>query len=113
MIPHKNSSSRLQQVICSCNSYRQRKLSKIKKQKNCSQLKEQEKNSCKINDKTDINKSPDEAFKTLVIKILIELKKRIEVQSENFNKELENTKKTQSEMNSSISEIKRKNKWKE
>ena len=42
----------------------------------------------------------------MVIKILTELGKIIDVKSERFNKELENKKKTQSEVNNSIAEIK-------
>ena len=39
---------------------------------------------------------PKKEFKALVIKLLIELRKIIDEHSENFNKELENIKKSQS-----------------
>ena len=58
------------------NSQRQRKLSKMKKQKNHSQLKEQEKIPEK---KKQIKNLPDKEFKTLVIKILTELGKIVDV----------------------------------
>ena len=67
MLPHKSSPSRLQEVTVSPNSYRQRKLSKMKRQRNCSQSKEQKKSHEKINDKTDINNLSDEEFKALAI----------------------------------------------
>ena len=78
----------------------------MKRQRNSSQLKEQEKNPEKINNETEINNLPNKQFKTLVIKMLTELRKRIDVNSEHFNKELENMIKIQSEMNTSVAEIK-------
>ena len=68
-------------------------------------MKEQEKTPEK-NNETEINNSPDKEFKALVIKMLTELERRIDVHNEKFNKELENIKKTQSEMKNSIAEIK-------
>ena len=53
-------------------------------------MKEQKKTPEKLNDKTD--NLPDEEFKALVIKMLTELRKRLEAHSENFNMELENIK---------------------
>ena len=40
-----------------------------------------------------INNLPDKEFKALVIRMLMELRKRIDKHSENFNKEPENIKK--------------------
>ena len=49
------------------------------------QMKEQEnKNPEKSTDKTEINNLPDEAFRTLVIRMLTELGERIDESSENF-----------------------------
>ena len=56
-------------------------------------MKEQEKTPAKINNKTEINDLPDKEFKALVIKMSSELGKRIDIHSENFNKEPENIKK--------------------
>ena len=53
-------------------------------------MKEQEKNPEKINNESEINNLPDKEFKILVINMLTELGKRIDVNSEHFNKELEN-----------------------
>ena len=54
----------------------------------------------------EVNNLPGKQFKAIVIKMLTELRKRIEECSENFNKELENIKKNQSEMNNTITEMK-------
>ena len=62
----------------------------MKRQRNHFQLKEQEKNPEKINNESEINNLPDKEFKILVINMLTELGKRIDVNSEHFNKELEN-----------------------
>lgn len=48
--------------------------------------------------KQQIKNVSDKELKALVIKMLTEIEKRIHEHSENFNKELENVKKTQSEM---------------
>ena len=53
-----------------------------------------------------INNLPDKEFEALVIKMLTELRKRIDEHSENFNKELENIKKNQSELKNPITELK-------
>ena len=48
----------------------------MKKQRNYSQLKKQEKNSEKIKFETEINNLPDEEFKALLINMLTEFGKR-------------------------------------
>ena len=60
------------------------------------QTKEQENFLKKQLNETKINNLPDKEFKTLRIRMLTELGKRIDEQNENFNKELEN--KSQSEL---------------
>ena len=47
-----------------------------------------------MTNKTEINNLPDEEFKALVIKMLTEPGKSKDKPSENFNKELENLKRT-------------------
>ena len=59
-----------------------------------SQLTEHEKTPEKTTNETEINNLPDEEFKALVIRMVTELRRRIDEYSENFNKELENTKRT-------------------
>ena len=53
-----------------------------------------------------INNLRDKKFKETVIKMLTELRKRIEEQSENFKKELENIKNNQLELKNTIIEMK-------
>ena len=52
------------------------------------QTKEQDKNSEKDLNKIEINNLPDKEFKVIIIKMCTELGKRMEENSENFNKEL-------------------------
>ena len=49
---------------------------------------------------------PDAEFKTLLIRMLSELRRRVDEQSENFNKKIENIKKNQSEMKNTLIEMK-------
>ena len=65
-------------------------------QKNLFQVKEEEKNPEKSTNETKINNLPDKESEASVIKLLIELGKRIDEHSENFNKELKNIGKNQS-----------------
>ena len=68
---------------------------------NSFQLKKQEKPTTE----TEINNLPDKKFKALVIRMLTELRNRIEEHSENFNKELENIKETQLEIKNTVTEM--------
>ena len=52
----------------------------MKRQRSWSQLKDQEKNPEKINNKTAINNLPDKEFKPLVVRMLTELGNRIDEQ---------------------------------
>lgn len=65
----------------------------MKKQRTCSQLKQQEKNPGEKKNKTEINNLPDKEFKALIIKMSTELQKRINIHTEIFNKEPEHIKK--------------------
>ena len=71
------------------------------------QDKGQEKNWKKNPNKTEINKLTDKEFKAIVVRMPTELRKRIDNLSENFNKNLENIKKKQSELKNTISEKKK------
>ena len=77
------------------------------------QMKEQAKSPERELNKMEVNKLPDKEFKTLVIRMLNELRRRINDLSENFNKEIvnikqdtETIKKNQSEVKNTITEIK-------
>lgn len=60
-------------------------------------MKEKRKILKKINNETEISNLVEKEFKALVINVLTELGKRIDINNEDFNKEVENIKKTQSE----------------
>ena len=70
----------------------------MKKQRNYSQLKEQEKSPERTNNKIDLASLPDPKFKKEVIKILKELRKIINRNADHCNKELENMKRSQSKL---------------
>ena len=53
-----------------------------------------------------MNKLPDKEFKQKVIRMLTDIGIRMDELSQNFNKELENVKKNQSEMRNTILEVK-------
>ena len=58
-------------------------------------MKEQYKTSETNLNKMEVSNLPDKDFKVMVIKMLIELGRRIDEHSENFNKEMENIRKYQ------------------
>ena len=70
------------------------------------QIKEQDKSSEKELTETEITNLPDKEYKVMDIRMLTELKRRIDEHSENFNKELENIKKNQAELKNTIMENK-------
>ena len=61
----------------------------MKKQRNYSQWKEQEKSAERVNNETDLSSLPDPDFKKKVIKVLKELRKIINRNADHCNKELE------------------------
>ena len=67
-----------------------------------SQSKEQEKAPEKTDNESEMINLPDKEFKALII--LTELGKRIDECGENFNKEVENIKKNQSELKNTVTE---------
>ena len=70
------------------------------------QIREQDKSSEKALNETEINNLPNKEYKLIVIRMLTDLGRRIGEHSKNFNKELENTKKNQSELKNTIREMK-------
>ena len=87
-------------------TWKQRKLVKMKRQRNMPQMKQQEKKITGREQKEmEISNMPDREFKVMVIKILI-IKKRVEDLNKTLNKEIKNIEKNQSEMKNSITEIK-------
>ena len=72
-----------------------RELGKIKRQRNTFQTKEQDKTSEKEQNKMDIGSLPTSVK---VIKMLAELKRRMDEHSETANREMENIRKQQKEV---------------
>ena len=58
--------------------------------------------------KVEISNLLSKDYKAVVIKMLKKLRTSVDEYSENFNKELENTKKNQTELKNIITEIKKK-----
>ena len=77
----------------------------MRRQRNYSQLKGQKIIPEKTDNETEINNLPDKEFKTLVIKMLTDIGKRIDLNTDHLNKDLKNIKMTQSKINDSTSEI--------
>lgn len=77
----------------------------MRKQKNLFQLKEQEKSPEKqlMKQKQTVYQIE---FKATVIRMLTDIRKRIDERNENFNKELKNIKKNQLELKNTVIEMK-------
>ena len=69
------------------------------------QMKEEEKITATELNEMETSNMSDREFKVRIIKILTGLEKRVENLRETLNKEIDHTKKNQSDMNNSITEI--------
>ena len=78
----------------------------MKKQRNYSQSKEQEKSPKRINNETGLFSLPDTEFRTEVIKMLKELRKIINRNTDHFNKELKTINRNQSKLDNSVAKVK-------
>ena len=78
----------------------------MKRQRNDPQLKEQEENPERLNKETEIISLPDIEFQKEVIKMLTELRKITNINTDHCNKTLLTINMTQSKIDNSISEIK-------
>ena len=78
----------------------------MKKQRCMFQIIEQDKISEKEITELEIRNLHDKEFKVMVIKILTELRGRMDEHSEKFNKGIENIKKNQTKLKNTITEIK-------
>ena len=89
-----------------------REAGKMRRQRNMSQIKEQNKHPEKELNKMKTSKLTEAGFKTLVIQMLSELRERVDKLSENFSKKIgnikaniENIKKNQSEIENTLQGI--------
>ena len=74
------------------------------------QMKEEDKTQEEELSEVEIGNLPKKEFKVVIVKMIKELKRRMDAQSEKlevFNKELENIKKNQTEMKNTIIEMKK------
>ena len=82
------------------------KLSKIKRERNTQQMKEQGKNLPDQTNEEEIGSLPEKEFRVMIVKIIQNFGNRMEKIQETFNKDLEELKSKQTMMNNTIHEIK-------
>ena len=82
------------------------KLSKMRRQRNTQQMKEQCKNPRDLTNEEEIGSLPEKEVRIIIVKIIQNLGNRMEKTQETFNKDLEELKSKQTEMNNIINEIK-------
>ena len=83
----------------------------MKRQKAMYQMKEQDKTPEKQLNELEIGNFPEKEFRIMIVKMIQDLGKRMEAKNkkkqEMFNKDLEELKNKQTEMNNTITEIKK------
>lgn len=79
----------------------------MKRQRNVFQTKKQNKAPEESPNETEKSNLHGKKFKETFLKVFIELRKRMQELSENFNKDLKDIRKNQSELKSTITEIKK------
>ena len=77
----------------------------MRRQRNTQQMKEQGKNPPDVINEEEIGSLPEKEFRIMIVEIIQNLGNRIEKIQEKFNKDLEELKSKQTEMNSTINEI--------
>ena len=81
------------------------KLSKMRKQRNTQQMKEQGKNPPDLANEEGKGSLPEKEFRIMIVKMIQNLGNRMEKIQQTFNKDLEELKSKQTEMNNTIKEI--------
>ena len=82
------------------------KLSKMRRQRNTQQMKDQGKNPPHQTNEEEIGSQPEKEFRVIIVKMIQKLGNRMEKIQEMFNKDLEELKSKQTMMNNTINEIK-------
>ena len=80
-------------------------MSKMRKQRNTQQMKEQGKNPPDKTNEEEIGSLPEKEFRVMIVKMIQNLGNRMEKIQEMFNKDLEELKCKQTVMNNTINEI--------
>ena len=86
--------------------HKHNKLSKIKRQRNIQQTKEQSKNQPDLTNEQEKGSLPEKEFRIMTLKMIQNLGNRMEKTQQTFNKDLEELKSKQTMMNNTINEIK-------
>ena len=81
------------------------KLSKMRRQRNMQQMKEQSKNPLDQTNEGEIGSLPKKEFRVMIVNMIQNLGNRMEKIQETFNKDLEELKSKQTMMNNTINEI--------
>ena len=100
---HRSSLARLQ--FASPKSQKKENISKMKKLRNNSQLKQHENSPKAVNNDTDLCSLTDIEFKKETVKILKELRQNVNSNADSFRKELENIGRKQEKLENSFAEI--------
>ena len=82
------------------------KLNKMRRQRNMQQMTEQGKNPPDQTNEEEIGSLPEKEFRVMIVKMVQNLRNRMEKIQEMFNKDLEDLKSKQTMMNNIINEIK-------
>ena len=82
------------------------KLSKMRRQRNTQQMKEQGKNPPDQTNEVEIGSLPVKEFRVMIVKMIQNLGNRMEKIQETFNKDLEELKSKQTDTNNTITEMK-------
>ena len=79
----------------------------MKRQRNTTQMKEQTRNTEVQVNEEDLGKLPEKEFKIMIVKMIKNLKGKIEKIQESISKDLEELKNKHTETNNTITEIKK------
>ena len=77
----------------------------MRRQRNTQQLKEQGKNPPDLTNEEELGSLPEKELRIMIVKMIQNLGNRMEKIQEMFNKDLEELKSKQTEMNNTINEI--------
>ena len=95
--------------LCTCSLQKEdpkhSKLSKIRRQRNMQQMKDQSKNPPDQTNEEEIGSLPEKEFRVMIVKMIQNVGHKIEKTQEMFNKDLEELKIKQTMMNNTVNEI--------
>ena len=80
------------------------KLSKMRRQRNTQQMKEQGKNPPDLTNEEEVGSLPEKEFRIMIVKMIQNLRNRMEKMQETFNKDPEELKSKQTMVNNTINE---------